>query len=288
MCRLAYLNNRAIEALDTEEIAKFFRLLELSQGGHGNGVGGVVDGKFIVVKGVGKSVEELARIVKDVQWDNGVIFHTRLASTGTVSDELCHPFVSLDGAILLAHNGHFSDYSTMLRLLKMIDDRYERFCVASVRYVFDKDLYEYRAELVKESDDCAVVSDTWVATELLSFLTRYHGDVERAVLMFHRQYSDTGNYFVMTRDATVYLVIGSGDFEIYADRGVVVAASEAIDMLSVVKRKKIMTAVDTVIRVEKSGNIEVVSGSLEKKRRRKRLESWLERIESYIWRERWW
>ena len=288
MCRLAYLNNRAIEALDTEEIAEFFKVLELSQGGHGNGIGGVVDGEFVVVKGVKKSAEELARIVKDTPWDNGVIFHTRLASTGTVSDELCHPFVSLDGAILLAHNGHFSDYSTMLRLLKMIDDRYERYCVVSMKYVFDKDLYEYRVEVAKESDDCAVVSDTWVATEVLSFLTRYHGDVERAVLMFFKQYSNTGNYFVMTRDGKVYLVIGSGDFEMYAERGVVVAASEAIDMLSAVKRKKIMTAYDTVVRVDKSGRIEVVSGSLEKKRRRKRLESWLERIESYIWREWWW
>ena len=102
MCRLAYINGATKR--HKKKLTEYFEFLEESRGGHGNGIGGWVNGEAFVVKGVNKTVEELVDIALNTEWDNSsFIFHTRVKTVGGSEDENCQPFHH--GDQIMAHNG---------------------------------------------------------------------------------------------------------------------------------------------------------------------------------------
>lgn len=95
MCRLALFNKEGIDYIESNySLTEFFDYLEMSQGGHGNGYCIIYDNKKIrIKKGVKLPNEEItADILKDYQNIKWVMYHTRLASMGNISNENCHPF----------------------------------------------------------------------------------------------------------------------------------------------------------------------------------------------------
>jgi len=117
MCRLAYIPFSPTK-LDTGLVGTLFQFLEMSFGGHGNGIGyfkenesdGLVPWHY---KGATLSTD----VITDFMVEEAVsgIFHTRLASMGSVCNDNCHPF-SYNG-VLTAHNGHWSDAHAMASML---------------------------------------------------------------------------------------------------------------------------------------------------------------------------
>jgi predicted glutamine amidotransferase len=95
MCRLALMNNAGIRHIESEYgLENLFNYLERQLGGHGNGVCFIYkDGSYFIRKGVHLTNEEIAEEVlmklKHIKW---IIYHTRLASIGKISDRNCHPF----------------------------------------------------------------------------------------------------------------------------------------------------------------------------------------------------
>lgn len=105
MCRLALLNNEGIKYIEKEQggIKNFFNVLERSFGGHGNGYCIITkDGKQIINKGSklsNKTIsEEILNNLNNVKW---VLYHTRLASIGHISDENCHPFERGENVLMM-------------------------------------------------------------------------------------------------------------------------------------------------------------------------------------------
>src|SRR5690606_30506682 len=95
MCRLALLNKEGVDYIESNYgLTEFFDYLEMSQGGHGNGYCIIYDNKKIrIKKGVTLPNEEIAAdILKDYQNIKWIMYHTRLASMGNISNENCHPF----------------------------------------------------------------------------------------------------------------------------------------------------------------------------------------------------
>ena len=95
MCRLAMMNNEGIKHIEREYgLENLFNYLEKQLGGHGNGICFIYnDGSYYINKGVGLTNKEIAEEVlskiKHLKW---IIYHTRLASIGVISDRNCHPF----------------------------------------------------------------------------------------------------------------------------------------------------------------------------------------------------
>lgn len=109
MCRLATFKGIS----DDLELAWAFTELELSFGGHGNGLYTSADNSL--EKGVGKdgAAAKLAKIAaKKDNADAVSIFHTRLASCGGIRDEVCHPHRANGkaGQFIVAHNGHWAGW----------------------------------------------------------------------------------------------------------------------------------------------------------------------------------
>lgn len=95
MCRLALFNKEGINYIESNYgLTEFFNHLEMSQGGHGNGYCIILNnGKIRIKKGITLDNTEItADILKDYQHIKWVMYHTRLASMGNISDENCHPF----------------------------------------------------------------------------------------------------------------------------------------------------------------------------------------------------
>ena len=95
MCRLALFNKEGVNYIESNYgLTDFFNYLETSQGGHGNGYCIIYDnGKIRIKKGITLlNTEITADILKDYQNIKWVMYHTRLASMGNISNENCHPF----------------------------------------------------------------------------------------------------------------------------------------------------------------------------------------------------
>src|SRR5690606_14948652 len=95
MCRLALINKEGINYIESNYgLTEFFNYLEASQGGDGNGYSIILNnGKTRIKKGVILDNAEItADILKDYQHIKWLLYHTRLASMGNISNENCHPF----------------------------------------------------------------------------------------------------------------------------------------------------------------------------------------------------
>ena len=95
MCRLALIDKKGIKYIvENYGLENLFNYLEQQLGGHGNGYCIIHnDGSYCINKGVTLSnntiVDEILKEIDDIRW---VIYHTRLASIGVVSNRNCHPF----------------------------------------------------------------------------------------------------------------------------------------------------------------------------------------------------
>jgi hypothetical protein len=108
---LAYVPKFSEEEIPA--VSKLFEFLELSFGGSGNGVGYFdAESKPIVRKAVKQTHAESAVELHGT----GGIFHSRMASMGSVCDKNCHPFQY--NGVITCHNGHWSDSRDMAKLLK--------------------------------------------------------------------------------------------------------------------------------------------------------------------------
>ena len=111
MCRLAMMNKEGIKHIEKEYgLENLFNHLERQLGGHGNGICIIYnDGTYCINKGVTLSnktiTEEILRQLKRIKW---VIYHTRLASVGSINNRNCHPFV--DNGRVMAMNGTERNY----------------------------------------------------------------------------------------------------------------------------------------------------------------------------------
>lgn len=110
MCRLALMNKNGVQMVERAVgIKNFFDYLELTMGGHGNGYALVKDGKCLDLrKGVNLKNKTIAKAVLSTDFD-WMIYHTRLASCGTIKDSNCHPFQNPFNGDILAANGTESD-----------------------------------------------------------------------------------------------------------------------------------------------------------------------------------
>lgn len=120
MCRLALFNYAGAEYIEAYYgLERFFQYLEDMNGGDGNGIAVLRDGRFTIKKGVyftpKEAAEELLR--KEFTW---AIFHTRLASAGSVRDSNCHPFRR--GRYILAMNGTEHGFSAIADAMGGITD----------------------------------------------------------------------------------------------------------------------------------------------------------------------
>lgn len=117
MCRLSLLNKEGIEYVEKNlgGIENLFNHLENSFGGHGNGVCIIKnDGTKMLKKGVKLSNKQIAKLVKsnlkDVKW---VMYHTRLASMGNITDINCHPFKNAEKVMMM--NGTESQFAGRIK-----------------------------------------------------------------------------------------------------------------------------------------------------------------------------
>lgn len=114
MCRLAMMNNKGIRYIEREYgLENLFNYLEEQLGGHGNGVCFIYDdGNYYIKKGVNLTNTEIAKdIMAEIKHIKWIIYHTRLASVGSISNRNCHPFVN-NGKIL-AMNGTERNYKVV-------------------------------------------------------------------------------------------------------------------------------------------------------------------------------
>lgn len=111
MCRLAMMNNAGIRYIENKYgLEELFNYLERQLGGHGNGICFIYnDGSYFIRKGVELSnkdiAEEVLMKINHLKW---IIYHTRLASVGSINDRNCHPFNN-NGRVM-AMNGTEHDY----------------------------------------------------------------------------------------------------------------------------------------------------------------------------------
>jgi glutamine phosphoribosylpyrophosphate amidotransferase len=124
-------NREGIEALIKDLAAipgcstleKYLQDLELRDGGQGNGYALLKDGRVTCMeKGVDLRVGEVAAVMEAADYD-WVLFHTREASTGSVSDANCHPFRASGKAELVAGvNGNEKDLAALAKAAGGITD----------------------------------------------------------------------------------------------------------------------------------------------------------------------
>lgn len=108
MCRLALMNKKGMETMEKMYgLDKFFDYLEAQLGGHGNGYialdkdGSIIGG----AKGISMSTEEIADEIRTSENGEWFVFHTRLASMGSISSGNCHPFWDKNLTSFLCANG---------------------------------------------------------------------------------------------------------------------------------------------------------------------------------------
>ena len=118
MCRLAMMNREGIKHVEEEYGLEYvFNYLEKRLGGHGNGICFIYnDGSYEINKGVNLSNKEIVEdIMERINYIKWIIYHTRLASVGSINDGNCHPFT--DKGRVMAMNGTERKYTIVNKYL---------------------------------------------------------------------------------------------------------------------------------------------------------------------------
>lgn len=120
MCRLLLTNKLGVQHIKEKYgLKELFNHLEKSSGGFGNGFALVKDKKVVFLKkGVYLTNDEIAKIVDKMDYD-WLLYHTRIASMGSVCDANCHPF--RQGNLVLAMNGTETDFKGVANLFNTTD-----------------------------------------------------------------------------------------------------------------------------------------------------------------------
>lgn len=120
MCRLMMGHRGSVRKYDKEYgLLELLNYLEKQFGGHGNGVVFMNKGKVVAgLKGVNLTNEEICVLERKTEYD-WMIYHTRLVSVGSKTDEQCHPY--WEGNDVLAMNGTESSFSSMAHALNTSD-----------------------------------------------------------------------------------------------------------------------------------------------------------------------
>lgn len=124
MCRMLLANHKGIHRLqnalktisDCSSLKDYLQALELRDGGEGNGYAFLKNHSISEFrKGVSLSCGEIALRMLETEYD-WVLFHSREASEGSVSDANCHPF-SIPGTphLVAAVNGNEASLSGLAR-----------------------------------------------------------------------------------------------------------------------------------------------------------------------------
>ncbi len=114
MCRLALMDNAGIKYIEKEYgLENLFNYLERQLGGHGNGICFIYnDGTYFIKKGVSLTNKEIVRrVMADIDCIKWIIYHTRLASVGSINNRNCHPFE--DNGRVMAMNGTERNYTVV-------------------------------------------------------------------------------------------------------------------------------------------------------------------------------
>ena len=102
MCRVLLMNKQGEKEIEkVYGLDKYLKYLEKQLGGHGNGFALMKNKKIIKLeKGVNLDVRDIANVFRKTNYD-WAVFHTRLASVGTISDNNCHPFIRKNTVIAM-------------------------------------------------------------------------------------------------------------------------------------------------------------------------------------------
>lgn len=121
MCRILMSDKRGLEKLGKEYMKGFLDVLEKSCGGHGNGYLFITEKQIIGCdKGMKLSNQEIVdRLYGELpDW---FIYHTRVASKGSIKDSNCHPYVAPDLSEALCMNGTMSDFGAISKHFDITD-----------------------------------------------------------------------------------------------------------------------------------------------------------------------
>ena len=131
MCRMLLANREGIEELKgalaaipgCSTLEKYLGDLELRDGGQGNGYALLEGGRVTRLdKGVKLAVEEVAGVMETAGYD-WILFHTREASIGSISDANCHPFRASGKAEIVAGvNGNEKEVAALAKAAGGITD----------------------------------------------------------------------------------------------------------------------------------------------------------------------
>lgn len=122
MCRLALLNKLGEEYIQREMgLLKYLDFLEKQCGGSGNGLVLVKNQNIIFYrKGLRYNNKEIAKVMQSVDYDYA-IYHTRVASAGSVSDKNCHPFVNISRNDAMCMNGTERSFADIGKVIDKTD-----------------------------------------------------------------------------------------------------------------------------------------------------------------------
>lgn len=121
MCRILTSDLRGLNKVGKNYMKSFLDTLETSCGGHSNGYLAIKNGEIIEFK---KSctltnqeiVDDIYNIMPD--W---FIYHTRIASKGSIKDSNAHPYVNEDKTFGLCMNGTMSDFGAISTKMDITD-----------------------------------------------------------------------------------------------------------------------------------------------------------------------
>ena len=254
MCKILYVRNTTLRR---KQIQKLLGVLALDSD-DGRGYGGLLEGRFYVDKGLSVRLKRIARAVRK-NWDNGVLIHFRNATSGSVNKKMCHPMLSTDGKVLVIHNGMFSDAPSWLKVLRILKGGvYEKVRYTDRVYVWNG-RYEYAYGYGYSEERSGVsVSDTWIFTELLSFLIDEKG-VEETMLLLD-ELDSSSNYIIQDREGTVWVRIGHYPIQIYWNGLETLIATRGLTVFY--ELEEILTGEDVLIRIPKGKELEILYGDL--------------------------
>ena len=237
MCRIMYLQypKKVIKEVGEDWMVDFLEYLEKANGGHGNGIGGLfkTNGKkkFLIQKGLSLTHKQAVEIMKKYNWINGIMWHTRMASSGTISSEHNHPHTDLDHILILVHNGHISYADDYLRALQVLDTRYMDY-----EYSYYSYGYSYNGYYGKKKSDKKRVTDTWIMTNMLAKsikLSLAEGKtIDGAMVRAWIKMLNHDAVIVQLYNGTVYLLVDRNDFEWVHDKDLgTIAVSEGLQYM---------------------------------------------------------